>query len=76
MIELPWLVAGLILGLLVSAVSVPPARKVKSLPQPNDSSIYHTDDGCVRFNAIEVPCTQEPTSLNLLASVSKKQWFT
>ena len=72
MIQVPWVVAGLILGLLVSAVSVPPARKVKALPQPNDSSVYHTDTGCVRFNAIEVPCTQEPDSLNLLASLTKK----
>jgi hypothetical protein len=72
MLELPWVVAGLIVGLLISAVSVPPARTVKALPQPNDSSIYHTDTGCVRFNAIEVPCTQEPDSLNLLASLTKK----
>lgn len=72
MIEIPWVVAGLILGLLISAVSVPPQRKVKALPQPNDNSIYHTDTGCVRFNATEVPCTQEPDSLNLLASLSKK----
>lgn len=72
MIEIPWVVAGLILGLLISAVSVPPMRKIKALPQPNDKSIYHTDTGCVRFNATEVPCTQEPDSLNLLASLSKK----
>ena len=72
MIDIPWVVGGLIIGLLVSAVSVPPVRTVKSLPQPNDSSIYHTDTGCVRFDAIEVPCTQEPDSLNLLASLAKK----
>jgi hypothetical protein len=72
MLEVPWTIAGLIVGLLISAVSVPPTRTVKSLPQPNDSSLYHTDTGCVRFNAIEVPCTQEPDSLNLLASLTKK----
>lgn len=72
MIELPWVVAGVVFGLLVSCVFVPPTRKVKSVPQPNDSSIYHTDTGCVRFTAVEVPCTQEPDSFNLLASLTKK----
>ena len=72
MLQLPWIVAGLILGMLLSAVFVPPSRKVKTLPQPNDSSIYHTDTGCVRFVADEVPCTKETDSLNLLASLSKK----
>lgn len=72
MIELKWLVAGLITGLLLSTVVIPPTRKKITTPQPNDSSIYHTDTGCVRFEAIEVPCVQEADSLNLLASLSKK----
>jgi hypothetical protein len=73
MIQLKWLVAGLILGLLISTVLIPPTRKKVSIPQPNDSSIYHTDSGCVRFVAVEVPCVSEPDSLNLLASLAKKQ---
>lgn len=68
MIELPWLIGGVILGLLISTVIVPPTRKVKKVPQPHDSSIYHTDTGCVRFEAVEVPCTQDTESFNLLAS--------
>lgn len=68
MIQLKWLVAGLIFGLLISTVIIPPTRKKKSVPQPNDSSIYHTDTGCVRFETIEVPCVHEADSLNLLAS--------
>ena len=68
MIEIKWLVAGLISGLLISTVTVPPTRKKITIPQPNDSSVYHTDTGCVRFEATEVPCTQEPDSLNLLAA--------
>lgn len=72
MIELPWVVAGVVLGMLLSSVFVPPTRKVKSVPRPNDNSIYHTDTGCVRFTAVEVPCTQEPDSFNLLASLAKK----
>jgi hypothetical protein len=68
MIQLKWLVAGLIVGLLLSTVVIPPTRKKISIPQPNDSSIYHTDTGCVRFEAVEVPCVHEADSLNLLAT--------
>ena len=73
MLSLKWLVAGLLFGLLVSAVVIPPTRKKITIPQPNDSSVYHTDTGCVRFAAIEVPCVAEPDSLNLLASLAKTQ---
>ena len=72
MIELRWLVAGLIVGMLLSSVFVPPTRKLKTVPAPNDSSIYHTNTGCIRFISEEVPCVQGGESLNLLASVGKK----
>ena len=68
MFELRWIVAGVIVGMLLSTVIVPPNRKIKQLPQPYDNSTYQTDAGCVRFLSEEVPCTQEPDSLNLLAS--------
>lgn len=68
MIEIPWVVAGVILGLLLSTIVIPPNRKKKTVPQPHDSSVYHTDTGCVRFETTEVPCVQEPESLNLLAN--------
>jgi hypothetical protein len=71
MLELPWVVAGLITGLLFATVLVPPTRKQVQVPQPNDSSVYHTDTGCVRFHSVEVPCVAEADSLNLLASLSK-----
>lgn len=79
MIELRWLVAGLVSGLLIATVLVPPTRKKMSVPSPADNSVYHTDTGCVRFSAIEVPCSAETDSLNLLASaasLAKKQWST
>jgi hypothetical protein len=72
MIELGWLAAGLIFGLLISTVVIPPTRKKVSVPQPNDSSIYHTDTGCVRFAATEVPCVEEADSFNVIASLHKK----
>jgi hypothetical protein len=71
MLEVRWVVAGAILGMLISTVIVPPTRRIKVLPQPADTSIYHVDSGCVRFISEEVPCTAEPESLNLLAS---RQW--
>ncbi len=72
MIELRWLAAGLLFGLLASTVLIPPTRKQAKIPQPNDNSVYHTDTGCVRFTSVEVPCVQDASSLNLLASLSKK----
>lgn len=72
MIELRWVAGGLIVGMLLSSVFVPPTRKLKTVPSPNDSSVYHTETGCVRFVSEEVPCVQGADSLNLLASVGKK----
>ena len=68
MLELRWIVVGVIVGLLLSTVLIPPTRKSKSVPSPNDKSVYHTDTGCVRFSAVEVPCVADADSLNLLAS--------
>lgn len=72
MIDLRWFVAGLVIGMLMSTVFIPPTRKLKSVPAPNDSSVYHTDTGCVRFVSEEVPCVEGADSLNLLASLGKK----
>lgn len=69
MIEVRWVFAGVIVGLLISTVLIPPTRKVKMLPQPHDTTTYQTDTGCVRFVSEEVPCTAETDSLNLLASL-------
>lgn len=68
MLEARWVVAGAIVGMLISTVLVPPTRKVKVLPQPADTSPFHVETGCVRFVSEEVPCTADPESLNLLAS--------
>jgi hypothetical protein len=68
MFEPRWIAAGVIVGLLLSTVFVPPTRHVKALPTPYDHDVYHTETGCVRFEAVEVPCPDEAASLNLLAS--------
>jgi hypothetical protein len=74
MFELRWVVAGLVVGLLIATVLVPPARKEKTVPSPADRGVFHTDTGCVRFTAVEVPCVEGADSLNHLASVAKTQW--
>lgn len=68
MFELRWIVAGLIVGLLIATVMVPPTRKMPAVPAPHDDSTFYTSTGCVRLDTQEVPCTAEPDSLNLLAS--------
>jgi hypothetical protein len=72
MIDFRWFAGGTILGMLISTVMIPPTRKEAKLPRPHDPSVYSTDSGCVRFESVEVPCGQEPESLNLLASLTKK----
>uniref|UniRef100_A0A6C0J2S2 Uncharacterized protein n=1 Tax=viral metagenome TaxID=1070528 RepID=A0A6C0J2S2_9ZZZZ len=68
MIETRWVVAGLVFGLVVSTVMIPPTRKTPAVPDPSDpSKVYQTPTGCVKFVATEVPCSAEPDSFNLLA---------
>lgn len=68
-----WLAAGIVTGLLLSTVVIPPRRTVSEVPGPADANtVYHTDSGCVRVAATEVPCTSETDSFNLLASLQKK----
>ena len=67
-----WFAAGVTVGLLMSSVVIPPRRTVSRVPDPMDEKVvYHTDTGCVRVEATEVPCTSETDSFNLLASLKK-----
>lgn len=72
MIELIWVVAGIIVGMLISTVLIPPTHKMPAVPQPHDADVYYTDTGCVRFETTEVACGEEADSLNALASLAKK----
>jgi len=69
MIQLTWLVAGVIIGMLIACIMSPPPRKKVSVPQPHDPTVYHTDTGCVRLRSSEVECPETSDSFNLLASV-------
>ena len=63
MIQPFWLFVGVLTGLLVVSVFVPPNHKENELPSPNDDSIFHTKTGCVKFKAEEVECTDNAKSL-------------
>lgn len=63
-----WLFVGILTGLLIVSVFVPPNQKDNQLPTPEDDSEFHTKSGCVRFKAEEVPCTPDAKSLNFIAS--------
>ena len=71
MISIQWLFVGFLVGLLIVAVFVPPARKLPELPTPGLDHSLHTGTGCVKFKATEVPCTKEAVSLNFIASQHK-----
>jgi len=72
MIDGLWFAAGAVFGLLLSSIIIPPRRTVSKVPDPLDNNpLYHTDTGCVRIQATEVPCTAETDSFNLLASLKK-----
>jgi hypothetical protein len=72
MFQVVWIAAGAIVGMLIACIIIPPTRKEVSVPTPHDRGIFHTDTGCIRTHAIEVPCGAEADSFNLLASLSKK----
>jgi hypothetical protein len=59
-------------GMLIACIIVPPTRKQIAVPSPHDKDVFHTDTGCVRTHAIEVPCGAEADSFNVLASLNKK----
>lgn len=71
LLSLPYLFAGVLVGLVLSAIVSPPSRKVPQAPTPNDRNVYKLDTGCIHVKATEVPCTAETDSLNLLASEYK-----
>jgi len=68
MISLLWLFAGILVGLLMVSVFVPPVREVQDVPTPDKSNVFFTKSGCVKFKTKEVPCSEDSKSLNFIAS--------
>jgi hypothetical protein len=71
MFSVAWAFIGSLVGILLVAVFKPPSRKNLQVPLPGLDKSLHTKSGCVKFKSQEVPCTNETTSLNLLASQHK-----
>lgn len=63
MIDVFWLFVGILTGLFVVAVFIPPNHKDNQLPSVGDTSIFRTKAGCVRFHSEEVECTKDAKSL-------------
>lgn len=63
MISVEWMFIGLLVGMLVTSVFRPPPRRIPSLPTPDDTESFATQNGCVKFSAIETECTPTATSL-------------
>lgn len=71
MISLLWVFIGAVVGLILVSVFTPPPRKMKTLPTPDNTELFHTPHGCVKFEAKEVDCMPSATSLNFIASEHK-----
>ena len=68
MISLLWLFVGVLVGLLMVSVFIPPVRESQDVPTPDKSSVFFTKTGCVKFKTTEVPCSGDSKSLNFIAS--------
>lgn len=68
MIDLFWLFVGILSGLLVVSIFIPPNHKSNELPTHDDDRIFKTKNGCVKFSSDEVECTDDAKSLNFIAS--------
>ena len=68
MISLLWVFVGVITGLLMVSVFIPPVREVQDVPTPDKSNVFFTKTGCVKFKPKEVACSSDSKSLNFIAS--------
>jgi len=72
----PWyLFAGFVFGLLIACVFVPPVSNKKMLPDPSNPDLVFknpgVENGFFQVRSIEVPCTSETDSLNLMSALHK-----
>ncbi len=72
----PWYVfAGFLFGLVVATVFVPPNMNRKMMPDPSRPNMIFknpkVENGFFTVRSIEVPCTGEVDSLNLMSMLHK-----
>lgn len=67
--------AGFLFGLVVTSVFVPPDMNKRMLPDPKRPNLIFknpkVDNGFFSVRSIEVPCTNETDSLNLMSTLHK-----
>ncbi len=67
--------AGFLFGLVVTSVFVPPNMNRKMLPDPKRPDLIYknpnVENGFFSIRSIEVPCTSETDSLNILSTLHK-----
>lgn len=67
--------AGFLFGLIITSVFIPPDMNNKMLPDPKHPNIIFKNpkvaNGFFSVKSIEVPCTSETDSLNLMSLLHK-----
>lgn len=63
---IPYLFAGIIVGLFIVSIFNPVKHEIPELPTPDSDKIFHTKAGCVKIRADEVQCSSEGISLNVI----------
>lgn len=66
MLSVPWLFIGAITGLIIVSVFKPQVRDIPTIPTPSDIGLFHTKTGCINVQALEVDCSPNAVSLNIL----------
>lgn len=67
--------AGILVGLTIASIFAPPVRNTRMLPDPSNPHLVfknpHAENGFFKIRCIEVPCTSEVDSLNLMSLLHK-----
>lgn len=75
MFDLWYIFAGFLVGMLITTVFIPPTMNQKMMPDPARPNLVFKNpkvgNGFFNIRSIEVPCTGEVDSLNLMSILDK-----
>jgi hypothetical protein len=64
---------GFVVGMIIASLFVPPTSNLKMLPHPKEPNRVFknpkVENGFFQVKCIEVPCTSETDSLNLMSEL-------
>jgi hypothetical protein len=70
-----YIFAGFLVGMLITTVFIPPTLNQKMMPDPARPNMVFknpkVENGFFNIRSIEVPCTGEVDSLNLMSMLDK-----